>query len=115
MSKLPDDVRSEGKRIAAKLGETTPQPKFVLMLLVREYGSAWVEELADLAIAIHQAGGMKRLDGVDRTLGGIFFRLVKDKITLRTWIKIIPKPARSRPRSDPEYRPPFQEVRRRAS
>lgn len=91
MSKLPEFAKIEGKRIADLLGETEGYPRFSLMLLVKRLGTAYVEELAQLALAIHAAGGMQHLDGsAPRTVGGIFFRLAKDKLGLPRYRAIVP-------------------------
>jgi hypothetical protein len=78
-----NDTRDVVYAIARRLGETERTPINTIWRIVRRLGPeatiGWVER----AEAIEAAGGMTLPDGKRRTLGGIFFRIVKDGVNSR--------------------------------
>jgi hypothetical protein len=51
-----------------------------IFLLAKAYGVPFVEAFAARAKEVHAAGGLLRPDGQPRTLGGVFFALVKEEL-----------------------------------
>jgi hypothetical protein len=69
---------TEQYKIAEQLGERAPQAVALIGRIIRRLGLDLARQLAEAAIATQQAGGMLTDDGTrQRTLGGIFFVLVR--------------------------------------
>lgn len=71
----------EQYRIAERLGESAPQAVALIGRIVRAIGPDAAQQLAERAVATDQGEGMLTDDGSRRrTLGGIFFVLVKQQL-----------------------------------
>ena len=80
-------------RIATTLGETEPVPTKQIQRIVQTLGEDRALQLMAQAVAIEQQGGQLLPDGSRRrTLGGIFFRLVRDQATPEQHRRIWPGP-----------------------
>ncbi len=74
--------RKTMEEIAAALGETQKIPLRQLEMLVRLCGTSFAQALLKDAQDVEAAGGMMTKDGARRrTLGGVFFELVKPRIS----------------------------------
>lgn len=79
------------KTIAAQLGETHYVPRSQIRRIIERIGPEVVQEIADEALAIEAAGGMLLPDGVTRrTVGGIFFRLLRDRLSPELVKELLP-------------------------
>lgn len=68
-----------------------------IYMAVKVLGGRAVVQLAQEALAIQNAGGMKTKDGKGRrTLGGVFFRLLKNRLTPAQKRRIYPQSANMR-------------------
>lgn len=66
------------RRIAERLEEKERKPLSQIRAVVEKCGPEFADIMADAAIEIHSTVGLKTLDGTrDRTLGGVFFYLVR--------------------------------------
>jgi hypothetical protein len=91
-ARLPEDKReellprrppkdTEVSRIAEELGETERKVMAMLHRIHRAMGGEWMWQLVDDAKEVEASGGMLVQDGSGRrTLGGIFFKLVRERI-----------------------------------
>jgi hypothetical protein len=74
--------------IAAALGETEPLARYMIRRAVRFLGEEAVREVVARAHAIDQAGGLRRRDGQRRTVGGVFFNVLRWQVSPPMWRKI---------------------------
>ncbi len=86
--------------IAAELGETADVAQMLIKRMVRTLGEERTRELVRHAKVVEEQGGMTVPDGGrHRTLGGVFFKLAKERATPeergRIWV---PKHRRPKPK-----------------
>ncbi len=75
--------------IAAQLGETEPEPLQHLYRAVRHLGEDRARELVTQALVVDENGGMLVPDGSrKRTLGGVFFHLVRAEVGQKEFYRI---------------------------
>ena len=90
--------------LSSRLGETRPNVLYRLGMIVEIVGENAVHELADEALAICAHGGMKTKDGSrDRTLGGVFFELARQRLSEKDRKRVFASSARL-PGDDPNSR-----------
>jgi hypothetical protein len=78
----PNPITSTAAQIAAQLGETTSGPRATIWCTVRTIGPERAEAFVAQALEVEANGGMLIPDGSrKRTLGGIFFYLVRTHIS----------------------------------
>lgn len=69
-------------RIATQLGEHEKAPRYRIWRLLDRLGEERVQAFVEQALTIEATGGMLLPDGSRRrTLGGVFFRLIKDSLS----------------------------------
>src|ERR687893_2027350 len=94
---ITDEIREVVYEIARRLRETERAPINTIARIVRRLGReatlGWVEQ----AETIEANGGMTLPDGKRRTLGGVFFKLVKDSIPKEDRYRIFPLQQRHPP------------------
>jgi len=74
-------TRAIAAEIAAQLGETEPEPLQHLYRAVRHLGEGRARELVTQALTVEENGGMMVPDGSrKRTVGGVFFHLVRGEM-----------------------------------
>lgn len=102
-------ARRDADEIAALLGETEATPCAQILRVVERKGADWARALAREALTLEAAGGRVRRDGERRTVGGIFFRLAKRRLTdddrLFIWLELRdrPRPERARASRVPSW------------
>jgi phosphorylated adapter RNA export protein len=70
------------QQIATTLGETEPVPLLHIRRIVQTLGPERALQVLEQAVAQEAQGGLMVLDGTRRrTLGGVFFRLVREQTT----------------------------------
>jgi hypothetical protein len=94
-----DDIRRVADQIAAQLGERAIAPSVQIRRIVRVLGAERAQAFAREALAIEAQGGLRVPDGSRRrTLGGVFFHLVKARVKARErWLLFRRPPPRNRP------------------
>lgn len=88
-------MRQAATQIADRLGEQAYEPRMQIVRIVRVLGSEQAQALCRDALELESMGGMVLPDGRRRTVGGIFFRLVKGSINREQYLRIWPLTARS--------------------
>jgi len=79
---LPNPVTITAAQIADQLGETDATPRRQIWRIVRTIGPERTQAFVEQALEIEANGGMLLPDGSrKRTLGGVFFRLVRDHVS----------------------------------
>jgi len=79
------------KAIASALGETKSKPTTQIERIVSLCGSAFANIMLDAAVATHEDGGIKTQDGKrNRTVGGVFFYLVRGALPPNLHDEIFP-------------------------
>ena len=79
--------------IAAQLGETDPAPVEQIRRTLKHCGLELVQATVQEALAVEAGGGMTLADGSRRrTLGGVFFVLLRQKVSPELWWRIHPAP-----------------------
>jgi hypothetical protein len=76
--------------LANSLGERRPYPRYSIKRLVRAYGEEFVREYVERAQTVEAAGGLLQEDGRRRTLGGVFFWLVKQAVGMDAYREAVP-------------------------
>ncbi len=94
-----DDVWRAADPIAAQLGERAPQPLRQIRRIVAVLGIEQAQALAQEALAVEARGGLLLPDGSRRrTPGGVFFHLVKTRVSARQrWLLFRRPPPRTGP------------------
>lgn len=114
-------AQTTADEIAALLGESDPVPMEQIQRIVARLGAERALAFAQRAVAIEAAGGRLRRDGERRTLGGVFFRLVKravieaDRVVIWPELRDRPRPPRARPPRIPAWAERLPIVRDAAS
>ncbi len=93
------------QRIAAALGETTPQPLAHIGRLVAIVGEERVLRFLERAHDVERESGLLRPDGNRRTLGGVFFKLAKEQTSAEER-KLVWPPKPRRPKRPATADPP---------
>lgn len=93
--KKPDPVRDaiwkRALEIAEILGETEKRPRAQIARIIELKSPDYADNLLHDTQSLESAGGMLTLDGErKRTLGGIFFKLAKDRLDEETRQQIFP-------------------------
>ena len=81
------------QQIATQLGETRNIPVTQIGRVIERIGPEVAQALADKSVALAAAGGMLTPDGIPRTVGGIFFLLVRQRVDPTLVKEIFLKPA----------------------
>src|SRR3712207_3263835 len=87
---ITDDTREVVYDIARRLRETEAGPISTINRIVRRLGQEAAIDWVNQAETIEAAGGMTLPDGKRRTLGGVFFKIVKDSISKEDRYRIFP-------------------------
>ena len=78
-------------QLAEHLGETDHRPRVQILRVVEEMGEEFVMKLYNDAVALRDEGGLLTNDGTrPRSLGGIFFKLAKDRLDPKIRASIFP-------------------------
>jgi hypothetical protein len=92
MSEHPQDTEQHVRRFAQALGERYPQPVGHIRRIVEIMGVEFADELLRETQAVETAGGMfLERENRRRTIGGVFFYLVRDRLTDEQRRQIFPK------------------------
>jgi len=98
-------IRQVAAQIANALGETAQEPRHQCTRVVRTLGEERARQFLAEAQRIEQGEGMLTTDGARRrTLGGVFFKLVRDGVTQQERWRIFPT-APTKPRQAEAQRP----------
>src|SRR3712207_1600217 len=82
MDKQRQEYAQVAQQIADQLGETEKTPLAQIRRMLQTIGPERTQAFVDQALAIEAKGGMLLPDGSrKRTLGGVFFRLVRDQVS----------------------------------
>ncbi len=90
---VPPDVWALARAFAVVLGETMPPPIHLITRAVDRLGPARARALLGQTLTVEAQGGLTLPDGRRRTLGGVFFYLVRtsDKISREDKDYIFPR------------------------
>jgi len=81
--------RALAGEIAAQLGETEPEPAGLIARALRLLGEEQVQATVARALEVEAAGGMMVPDGSRRrTVGGVFFYLLRTTVGQKEWYRI---------------------------
>lgn len=97
----PSDQEKEvAERIAEQLQETDANAKRQILDVVRFCGAPFAEKLLEEAARVEEAGGLL-IPGTEqrRTIGGVFFKLVKDRMSSKIRWFIFRPPERKKEKS----------------
>jgi PHAX RNA-binding domain len=72
--------RAVARTVAAELGETGYVPKMMIARLAKALGVDFVQRHAERAKVVESQGGLLCGDGTRRTLGGVFFFLMRQEL-----------------------------------
>src|SRR3712207_1783997 len=76
------DYIQQTRQIADQLGETEKTPLAQIRRMLQTIGPERTQAFVDQALKVEASGGMLLPDGSrKRTLGGVFFRLVRDQVS----------------------------------
>ncbi len=85
----PATTKAIGDEIAAQLDETEEDPIQQIRRAVRLLGEHRVRTIVARALDVEAAGGMMRADGSQkRSLGGVFFTLMRDDLGSKDFYRI---------------------------
>jgi len=91
-------LASVADEIAARLGETEEEPIRQIKRAVRLLGEHRVRTVVARALDVEAAGGMMRADGSQkRSLGGVFFTLMRDDLGSKDFYRIFKGGQQRRP------------------
>src|ERR671926_278594 len=103
----PTDTRALVQTIAQQLGETQPGPINQIRRIVQRLGPEAALAFLQETQQIEAQGGMQLPDGSRRrTPGGVFFSLVKDRVSSKDRAAIFFTPAQRQPRPARQRRTP---------
>ncbi len=80
---VPPDVWALARAVAVVLGETMPPPLRLITRIVDRLGPARARALLGQALTVEAQGGLTLPDGTRRTLGGVFFYLVRTSAEIK--------------------------------
>ena len=101
-SKPPKPLDPAAQQIATTLGETESVPLMHIRRIVQTLGPERALQLLEQAQAVEAQGGLMLLDGSRRrTLGGVFFRLVREQTTPAERSRIWPWNKKPKPKAAP--------------
>ncbi|MDQ7025592.1 MAG: phosphorylated adapter RNA export RNA-binding domain-containing protein [Anaerolineae bacterium] len=88
---LPEEIKAYVEEVAKKLGETDKKPLEQIELLIEHVGKEVVAENLAEAVKIEADGGMMTEDKKRRrTIGGVFFYIIKAKLDPKIRARIFP-------------------------
>lgn len=92
---MPSEPTAEQQQfaeaLAAKLGETEPEPRQQIIDIIRLCGTAFAQAVLDDTLDVETQGGMVVRDGTrQRTRGGIFFYLARGRLSFGLQQVIVP-------------------------
>jgi PHAX RNA-binding domain len=100
--KPPKPLDPAAQQIATTLGETESVPLMHIRRIVQTLGPDRALQLLEQAQAAEAQGGLMVLDGSRRrTLGGVFFRLVREQTTPAERSRIWPWVKKPKPKTAP--------------
>jgi hypothetical protein len=100
--KPPKPLDPAAQQIATTLGETESVPLMHIRRIVQTLGPERALQLLAQAQAVEAQGGLMLLDGSRRrTLGGVFFRLVREQTTPAERSRIWPWNKKPKPKAAP--------------
>ncbi len=86
-----NEVQMLADEIAGKLEETEKRPRTQIRRIIEEAGADFAQQLLQDTLEIEVQGGMETLDGKRRrTVGGVFFKLAKERLPADIRAKIFP-------------------------
>src|SRR5690242_11232226 len=98
-SKPPKPLDPAAQQIATTLGETESVPLMHIRRIVQTLGPERALQLLEQAQAVEAQGDLMLLDGSRRrTLGGVFFRLVREQTTPAERSRIWPWTKKHKPK-----------------
>lgn len=98
MIKQQEQIGETVSLLAHELGETEKRVKSGIYRIVKILGVDTALELLQQAREVHEGEGMQTLDGTQqRTLGGVWFRLAKGKMTSRQRYQLVTGKKKPRP------------------
>jgi hypothetical protein len=91
MTKLSEETQALAQEIAEKLGETEQKPLEQIQLIIDLVGADFAKQKLDKALEIEQQGGLMVHRGArKRTLGGIYFYIIKGELEEDVRDKVFP-------------------------
>jgi Phosphorylated adapter RNA export protein, RNA-binding domain len=100
--KPPKPLDPAAQQIATTLGETEDVPLMHIRRIVQTLGPERALQLLAQAQTAEAQGGLMELDGTRRrTLGGVFFRLVREQTTPAERSRIWPWTKKPKPKAAP--------------
>lgn len=86
-----NEVQALAAEIADKLEETAKRPRTQIRRIIEECGADFARQLLADSLEVEAQGGMETLDGKRRrTVGGVFFKLAKERLPADIRAKIFP-------------------------
>jgi hypothetical protein len=103
MTEHPHDTEQHVRRLAQELGERRPQPVGHICRIVEIMGVDFADELLRETQVVEEAGGIfLEREQRRRTIGGVFFYLVRERLTDEQRRQIFPK-EKQRPASKRQH------------
>jgi hypothetical protein len=88
-----EQLKALAQTIATQLGESEAQPVDQIRRALKHCGPELVQATVQDAVAVEAAGGLTLADSSRRrTLGGVFFFLLRQKVPPEVWWRIHPAP-----------------------
>jgi len=92
MIEQPHDTEQQVRRLAQALGERYPKPVNNIRRIIEMMGVEFADELLRETQAVEAAGGLfLEREQRRRTIGGVFFYLVRERLTNEQHRQIFPK------------------------
>lgn len=89
LSPSTQDIDKAVRPIMAELGERNPDACDCIRRLTRAQGIEFVSEFVERAKSVQAQGGLPRPGGGLRTLGGVFFTLVKESMGVEAYRQVV--------------------------